>query len=281
MKKLQPERSCRLDRDPDVYNHKRLHSLNGGLYWCQDHIVEIVLVNGTDKLEQSLHEVLEGSAGQKAAQYADILLAEFIRHSVLDGFREVEAPMRAAYEPFAEAHQKQEEARLATEQATCIWEAQAEDFRPKLKVLGKWAESAALARHRRLRRREPNPFAYMTVVGTSNWLKTPGDFVKNHDSCFREINFIRETSEVEVIEGRLERPVGMSDFESSLKAFEAAQASVEERQNEEVNAKAARESARLKFNEEQKKAIRVLQPLSDAGRWALFRLFSPNTPEAG
>lgn len=272
-----------MNRDPDVYDRERLHSLNGGLSWCEDRIVDVVLMEGTDTLEKRIQEVREGIAGQKAAQYAGVLLADFVRHCVLNGFREVEAPMRAAYEPFAEAHQTREDARLATEEETHAWEVPAEDFRTKLKVLGKWAEAAALARSRRLWRVEPNPFAYMDVVGTSSWLRTPGDFVKYHDSFFREINFIRGMSEYEVTEGRLERPVGMSDFESSLKAFEVAQARAEARQDEEADAEAALDSARLKYREERHKAIAVLRPLSEAGRWALFRIVSRNTesPEDG
>jgi hypothetical protein len=272
-----------MDSDTDVYDRERLHSLNGGLSWCEDFIVDVVLMKGTDTLEKLIQEDREGIAGHRVAQYADVLLAEFIRHRVLDGFRGVEAPMRAAYEPFAKAHQKREDTRLATEEATHAWEMPAEDFRPKLKALGEWAASAARARIRRIWRFEPNPFAYMNVVGTSSWLRTPCDFVKYHDSFSREINFIREMSEYEVTEGRLERPVGMSDFESSLKAFEAAQARVKALQDEEADAEAALDSARLKYLEERHKAIAVLQPLSEAGRWALFRLVRLNTesPKAG
>lgn len=262
--------------DPDVYNRERLYSLNGGLSWCENFIVDMVLMASTDTLEKKIQEAREGIAGQKSAQYADHLLADFVRHRILDGFREVEAPMRAVYEPFAGAHKKWKDARLATEEATRAWEVPAEDFRSKLKVLGEWAESIELEWFRRFWKCEPNPFAFMGTVGTSNWLKTPGDFVKYHDSFFREIKFIRQTSENEAIEGRLERPVGMSDFESSLKALEAAQARAEARQDEEADAKAAIDSARLKYLEERHKAIAVLQPLSEAGRWALFRLVSLN-----
>lgn len=256
--------------------------MNGGLSWCQDCFVDVVVMEGSDTLEKWIQEVRGGIATQKAAVFADVLLADFVRHRVLDGFREVEAPMRAAYESFVEAHQKREDARLATEQATHAWEMPAEDFRSKLNVLGKWAESAARARFRRFWRAEQNPFAYMGVVGISRWLKTPGDFVKYHDSFFRGINFIREMSGYEVTEGRLERPVGMSDFESSLKAFEEAQTRVEARQNEEADAEAALGSAMLKYREERHKAIAVLRPLSEAGQWALFRLVRLNTesPEA-
>lgn len=272
-----------MDSDTDVYDRERLHSLNGGLSWCEDFIVDVVLMKGADTLEKLIQEDREGIAGHRVARYADVLLAEFVRHCVLDGFRELEAPMRAAYEPFAKAHQKREDTRLATEEATHAWEVPAEDFRPKLKALGEWAASAATARVSRFWRVATNPFAYMDVVGTSSWLRTPGDFVKYHDSFSREINFIREMSEYEINEGRLERPVRMSDFESSLKAFEAAQARVEARQNEEADAKAALESARVKYLEERHKAIAVLQPLTEAGRWALFRLVRLNTesPEAG
>lgn len=264
-----------MDIDPDVYDRERLHSLNSGLSWCEDRIVNVVLMGSTDTLEKWIQEVRGGIAGQKAAQYADVLLADFVRHRVLDSFREVEVPMRAAYEPFTKALQAREEARLATEEETHAWEVPAEDFRLKLKVLGKWAEAAALAQIRRLFRVEPNAFAYMDVVGTSSLLRTPGDFVRYYDTFFREINFIRETSEFEVTEGRLEWPVGMSDFESSLKAFEVAQARAEARQDEEADAEAALDSARLKYREERHKAIAVLRPLSEAGRWALFRLFWP------
>ena len=271
-----------MDKDPDVYDREQLYSLNGGLSWCQDRFVDVVAMKGTDALEKWIQGVLGDIATQKAAVFADVLLADFVRHRVLDGFREVEAPMRAAFESVVEAHQKREDARLATEQATHAWEVPAEDFRSKLKVLGKWAESAARAKFRRFWRAEPNPFAYVGVVGTSTWLKTPGDFVKYHDSFFREINFIREMSGYEVTEGRLERPVGMSDFESSLKAFEEAQTRVEARQNEEADAEAALGSAMLKYDEERHKAIAVLRPLSETGRWALFRLVRLNieSPEA-
>lgn len=270
-----------MDKDPDVYDGKRLHSLNGGLSWCENRFVDVVVSKGTDTLEQSIKEVRGEVANQKAAAFADTLLAEFVRHRVLDGFREVEAPMRAAYESVVEAHQKWEDARLATEQATHAWEVPAEDFRSKLKVLGKWAEAEALAESRRFWRFEPNPFAYMGVVGTSSWLKTPGDFVKYHESFFREINFIRERSKIEVLDGRLERPVGMSDFELSLKAFEEAQAHVQARQNEEAAVKAGLDSEWLKYCEERKKAIAMLRPLSEAGRWALFRLVRRNMESPG
>ena len=264
-----------MSRDHDVYDHERLHNVNFGLSWCEDRIVDAVHMAGTDTLEKWIQETREDIASQKAAQYADVLLADFVRHSVLDGFREVEAPMRAAYEPFVKAHQKRKDARLATEEATHAWEVPAEDFRTKLKVLGEWAASAARVRIFRLLRVE-NPLAYIDVVGTSWMLSTPGAFVKYRDAFSREINFIREMSEDEVTEGRLERPVWMSDFESSLKAFEAAQARVKARQDEEADAEVALDSARLKYREERLKAIAVLRPLSEAGRWALFRLvFDP------
>lgn len=272
-----------MDREPDVYDSEKLYGFHSQMVCYQDHIVDIVCMKGTDTLEQQLYECLEDSDDKKSAQYADILLAEFIHHCVLDGFREVEAPLGAAYKPFEEALQKQKDARLATEQAMQAWQVRAEDFRLKLKELGKWAESAARERHRRRYLHELNPFAFMTVVGTASWLKTPGDFVKYHDAVFREIDFIHEMSAREVIEGRLERPVRLSDFESSLKAFESAQARVEACLNEDAKAEAAREAASLKYNEERQKAITVLAPLSEAGRWALFRLFSLKTesPEAG
>lgn len=272
-----------MDRDPDVIDRERFRSLNGGLSWCEDRIVDVVLMEGTDKLEKWIQELQEGIAGKKAAQYADVLLADFIRNRVLDGFRKVEAPMRAAYEPFARAHQKRKDARLSTAEATQAWEVLAEDFRPKLSVLGKWAESAALARSRRLWPVEPSPFAFMNVVGTSSWLRTPGDFVKYHDSVYREIDFIRGISEYEVTEGRWERPVGMSGFELSLNAFEAAQARAMARLDDEAEAEAALDSTRLKYDEERYKAIAVLRVLSEAGRSALFQLFNPGmeSPEAG
>lgn len=247
--------------------------MNGGLFMCQERIVDEVCMKGTDTLEKWIQGLREGIASQKAAQYADILLADFVRHSVLDGFREVEAPMRAAYEPFVKAHQKRKDARLATEEETHAWEVLAEDFRTKLKVLGEWAASAARARDIQLWKVE-NPVAYMNVVGTSSMLSNPGNFVKYHDALFREINFIRAISEEECIEGRWERPVWMSDFESSLKALEAAQARVKARQDEKADAEVALDSAQLRYREEQHKAIAVLRPLSEAGRWALFRLVS-------
>lgn len=266
-----------MDKDPDVYDSKRLYSLNGGLSWCKDRFVDVVHLKGTDALEKWIKEVRGDTANQKAAMFADVLLADFVRYRVLDGFREFEAPMRAAYETLVEAHQKREDARLATEQATLAWEVPAEDFRSKLKVLGKWAESEALAGFRRFWRVEPNPFSYMNVVGTSSWLKTPGDFVKYRDSFLREINFVREISVCEVTAGRLEQPVGMSDFESSFKAFEAAQALAETGQIEEADAESVLGSARLKYREERHKAIAVLEPLSQAGQWALFRLVMIST----
>ena len=263
-----------MDIDPDVYDRERLYSLSGGLYWCEDVIVNVVLMTSTDVLEKKIVETREGIAGKKAALYADQLLAEFVRHRILDGFREVESPMRAAYERYAEAHKKWDDARLAADEARRAWEVPAEDFRSKLKALGEWAVSIEMEWFRKFWNCEPSPFAYMGIVRTSNWLKTPGDFRKYHDAVFREIDFIRRNSEYEAIEGRLERPVGLSDFESSLKALEAAQAHAEARQDEEADAMAVIDSPRLKYREERHKAIAVLQPLSEAGRWALFRLVS-------
>lgn len=243
----------------------------------------MVLMTSTDALEKRIQEAREGIAGKKSALYADLLLADFVRHRILDGFRAVEAPMRAAYVPFAEAYKKWNDARLAREEATRAWEVPAEDFRSKLKILGAWAVSIEMEWFRQFWNCEPSPFAFVDMLGASNWLKTPGDFRKYHDSFFREIKLIRQNSENEAIEGRLERPVGMSDFESSLKALETAQARVEARQDEEADAKAAIDSAELKYREERHKAIAVLQPLSESGRWALFRFVNLNkqSSEAG
>lgn len=272
-----------MDRDPEVYDHDRLYSLNGGLDWCKNCIVDLVLMKGTDMLEKWIQDVPEGVTSQKAAQYADVLLADFVRHGVLDGFREVEAPMRAAYMLLEEAYKKREDARLATEEAALAWEVPAEDFRTRLKVLGNWAASTAQARARQFWQVEPSSFAYTEVVAASSWLKTPRDFVKYHDSFLRGINLIREMSNYDVIEGRLEQPVGMSDFESSLKVFKAAQARAEACQNEEAEAVAVFDSVELEYREVRHKAIAVLRPLSVAGQWALFRLFSSckEAPEAG
>jgi hypothetical protein len=266
-----------LNTDPDVYNYERLHSLNGGLSHCEKCIVDVVVMKGADALEKRLQELGEGTAGQKSAQYADIVLADFVRHGILDGFREVETAMQAAYESFAEAHKKREDARLTAEEATRAWEVPAEDLRLKLELLRKWANSVVLARAHRLLGIEPSPFSSKTVVGTSGWLKTPGDFVKYHNYILHEIEFIREMSEYEVTEGRLDRPVRMSDFETSLKVFEAAQAHVEARQGEEADAAAALESAWNKYYEERNKAIAMMHPLPEAGRWALFRLVGLDT----
>lgn len=273
-----------MGKDPDVYDHERLHSLNGGLSWCQERFVDAVAMKGIDTLKQWIEEVRGEAANQKAAAFADILLAQFCCYSVLNDFRNVEAPMRAAYKLVLEAHQKWEDARLATEQATLAWKVPAEDFRSKLKVLGNWAEAETLAEFRRDRKFDPNPFAYTRVACTWRWLKTPGDFVKYRDSFFHAINFIRERSEIELLGGRLEWPVAMSDFELSLKAFETAQAHVEARQNEEAAAKEAFDSKMSEYFEERKKAIALLSPLSEAGQWALFRLIHSNimkSPEAG
>jgi hypothetical protein len=240
-------------------------------------------MTSTDTLEKRIQEAREGIAGKKSALYADHLLADFVRHHILDGLREIESPMRAAYQPFAEAHRKWNDARLATEEATRAWEVPAEDFRSKLKVLREWAVSIEMEWFRQIWNCEPNPFAFMGIMSTSNWLKAPGDFRKYHDSFFREINFIRRNSEIEAIQGRLERPVGMSDFESSLKALEAAQAHAEARLDEEADAKAALDSASLRYREERHKAIAVLQLLSETGQWALFRFvsLSKEASEAG
>jgi hypothetical protein len=264
-----------MDRDPDVDDLKRLHSLNGGLSWCLEYIVDVVVMNDTETLVKLIREVREGIDHKQAAKYADVILADFIRKCVIDGLREVEAPMQNAYKQFVGAHQKWEVTRSATEKATHAWEVSAEDFLSKLKVMGQWAKSAALERIRRLWRFEPNPFAYMDVVGTSSMLRTPGDFEKYHESFFSEINFIREISEYEVTKGRLERPVGMSDFESAFEAFKVTLDRAKELKKTEVKAEKELNAAWSNYRKERQKAIAVLLPLSEAGRLALFELLAP------
>lgn len=265
-----------MDIDLSAHDHERLHGLNGNLRKCKAYIIDIVLTEGADVLEKHIQKIQEEIVDQKTARYADVLLSGLIRHHILDGFRKMEAPMRAAYKLLAEANQKLEDTRLVTQEAMHAWEVSAEDFRSKLQVLGRWAESAALARDRQFLRIEPNPYLYALFVITPNRLRTPDDFVKYRDTFVRAIKFIREMSEHETLDGRLDWPVRLSEFERSLKTFETAQAHAGARQREETEAKAALDSARLKFREEQLKAIELLQPLSETEQLALYYLIGKN-----
>ncbi|HBQ90924.1 MAG TPA: hypothetical protein DD803_15925 [Alcaligenes faecalis] len=261
-----------MDTNLDVHNRERPHGLNGKLRKCKAHIIDIVLLEGTAVLEERIQKIQKEIIDQKIARYADVLLSGLIRHRILDEFRKIEAPMRAVYERFTEANQTWESTRLATQEATHAWDLPAKDFRSKLQVLVKWAESAALAWDRRSWPFEPSPFKYAQHVIAPSWLKTPNTFVKHRDILLQTIDFIREMSDHEVLEGRLDWPVGLSEFERSLKTFEAAQARAEAHQREETEAKATLESAKRECIEEQLKAIALLQPLSETEQLALYHV---------
>jgi hypothetical protein len=258
--------------DPEVYDRGRLDELNGGLFCCKKKIVYLVLSEGADTLEKLIRGLLGGANGEKAAQYADILLADFVRHRVLDGFREAEASMRATHQQYEAALQWLEDAKRATEKAKLAHEVHAGDFGAKLDKLRDWAQSVALARAQSSLywRCKCNPCGALRITTLR---RTPGDSVQRHDAISCAIDFIREVSESEVIAGHLERPVPMSDFESSLKAVEAAEACANARLSEETDAAKKLHLAEQRCNEESKKAIAALSPLSEAGQWALFRLF--------
>lgn len=263
-----------LDRAPDVYKrYKRARDSKSGVYferrWCYNLIVNFLLLNDTNTLDEEIQEIREGTRGQRAALYADELLADFIRHGVLDGLREVEVPMRAAYRLFTEAYQKRKDARLATEEATHTWDGLNENFRPKLEVFKNWAESEQRAKICRFLNGVPG---YINPIDAPCSLRSASVSAKPYDFLDKKINFIREMLEGGIIAGRLDLPVGISDFESYLKALEVARDHLEARKAEEAATEAAFESAKVKYDEERSKAIAVLQLLSEAGRCALLRL---------
>lgn len=264
-----------MNQRANCFDAKRLYSLNGGIQWCERRVVDVVLQQGVDALKRWAWKVRDGADGEKAAQLAEILLGDFVRNRILEGLSAVEAPLQATYRSYAEAHLKMEAASNATTEALEAWESAAQDFRSRLQALGSWAKGTAITKARNIWGGVVNDFAYVEITCAWKLLDTPEWFARHRVALYQDIDFIRDTVTDAFFAGSLEQPLGISDFETSLKGLESAQVRVESMEREEVEATADWEAARLVYDGERNRALAALRPLSKAGQWALFSLVSP------